>query len=583
MRKINSEFHTSFVSHEGMQLVNHDYYGCVELDKFACYIVVDGIETDGQTESAKIAADAVAMAFSEKPSISKGALRSYLRSAHKSLISDHGKTRMKASIAIVVTDYAKIRYAHAGNTRFALFRSGHQIRHSEDHSLTQQLARKNEIPKDKIAKHEERQNLTRYLGQEGRLNPAVSRKIKLKDGDILALFTRGFWEHCDPMDMSAAFQQAGKDPKAATELAERLLLDLHPEQIDNYTLAAIFVDKVYKDPNKGKKLKLLLSIGIPILLMLLIFGIVFYVRYQKKQENRRNMELYLLNGIEYIQGDNYLKAKDELKQAYDLSLKLKDGARTTEISNYQKLAEAVINADDLLSQEDYETAVQAYLHAADRAKYTDNLGKSYIDARLESATGFINVQDLLGLGDSLADQGNFSMAEEKYLAARSLAAKIYYLEGKKQAIESLNSLYEKMDQEVEQSKEQSQAEITASDFIVQGNTAFQSGDLVSAEMYYTMAKEKYEKLGDETMAASMEEKLSLIAAKQEADAQRLQEAAVHMERGSELQNKEKYADAKKEFILAREIYASLNDEENLKKTEAKIEIIDGYLTGSQKK
>lgn len=83
MRKINSEFHTSFVSHEGMQLVNHDYYGCVELDKFACYIVVDGIETDGQTESAKIAADAVAMAFSEKPSISKGALRSYLRSAHK--------------------------------------------------------------------------------------------------------------------------------------------------------------------------------------------------------------------------------------------------------------------------------------------------------------------------------------------------------------------------------------------------------------------------------------------------------------------------------------------------------------------
>lgn len=188
---------------------------------------------------------------------------------------------MKASIAIVVTDYAKIRYAHAGNTRFALFRSGHQIRHSEDHSLTQQLARKNEIPKDKIAKHEERQNLTRYLGQEGRLNPAVSRKIKLKDGDILALFTRGFWEHCDPMDMSAAFQQAGKDPKAATELAERLLLDLHPEQIDNYTLAAIFVDKVYKDPNKGKKLKLLLSIGIPILLMLLIFGIVFMYGIKK--------------------------------------------------------------------------------------------------------------------------------------------------------------------------------------------------------------------------------------------------------------------------------------------------------------
>ena len=98
-----------------------------------------------------------------------------------------------------------------------------------------------------------------------------------------------------------------------------------------------------------------------------------------------------------------------------------------------------------------------------------------------------------------------------------------------------------------------------------------------------MAKEKYEELGNEAMTTSMDEKLSLITAKQEANAQRLQEAAVHMERGSELQNEEEYADAKKAFILAREIYASLNDEENLKMAEAKIEIIDGYLTGSQKK
>lgn len=582
MRKQNSEFHMSFLSHEGTQLINNDYYGCVELDKFACYIIADGIETGDEAESAKTAIDAVAAAFSSHPSMSKRAIASYIRKAHSSLLSNTDQVRMKASITVVVTDYMKLRYGYVGNTRFNLFRGNYQIWHSQDHSLTQQMEKNNELPKDKVALHEERGNLTRYLGQDGLLVPQISKKIKLKDGDIAALFTRGIWEHCDQHDLSAAFMEAGKDPELAVLIVERLISDAHPEEIDNYTVAVIFINKVFVDPNKRQRLKLILSITIPVLIILLILGLVLFLTIRQTKEDRKNMELYLLNGIEYIQDDNYLKAQDELKQAYSLSLELKDSRRSNDISNYQKLVEAILNADDLLSQEEYEIAVQNYLHALDRSKYTDNLSQKYIEIKLKNATNYINVHDLLGLGDTLADRENYSMAEEKYMAARSLASQIYYTEGKNQAIEALTALYERMDKEIEGDKERSKSEITASDFIIQGNTAFQSGDMVSAQMYYTMAKEKYEKLGDAAMAASMDEKLKLVEEKGKEQEEQIKKADQHVKTGLRLQSEGDYANAKKEFIFAREIYAAVNEKAKLEDITAKIEIIDGFLTDSSK-
>lgn len=35
MRKLNSEFHTAFISEAGSELKNNDYFGFVELDRFA--------------------------------------------------------------------------------------------------------------------------------------------------------------------------------------------------------------------------------------------------------------------------------------------------------------------------------------------------------------------------------------------------------------------------------------------------------------------------------------------------------------------------------------------------------------------
>ena len=118
MRKQNSEFKTAFTSEADCDLKNTDFFGFVELDDYACYVVADGIDDQMDAVSARLAVAAAISAFSEAPSMGKRALRTCLRAANNALIQETGsKRKLKASVIIVVTDYVKLRYGQAGNVR----------------------------------------------------------------------------------------------------------------------------------------------------------------------------------------------------------------------------------------------------------------------------------------------------------------------------------------------------------------------------------------------------------------------------------------------------------------------------------
>ena len=71
MRKYNSSIKTAFISEAGSKLENNDYFGFVELDKYACYVIADGITQMRNSDSAKVAIEAVINAFHREPGISK--------------------------------------------------------------------------------------------------------------------------------------------------------------------------------------------------------------------------------------------------------------------------------------------------------------------------------------------------------------------------------------------------------------------------------------------------------------------------------------------------------------------------------
>ena len=166
MRKQNSEFLTAFTSEATGDIKNTDYFGFVELDDFACYVIADGIDDQLEAISAKLAVDAVVTAFSEAPSMSGRMLKKYLLAANRALLEANSKTTLKASIIIVLTNYVKLRYGQAGNIRLRLYRNGFIREQTTDQSLTMDLVRQERVPQDKVAIHEERNNLYTYLGQE---------------------------------------------------------------------------------------------------------------------------------------------------------------------------------------------------------------------------------------------------------------------------------------------------------------------------------------------------------------------------------------------------------------------------------
>ena len=187
MRKQNSTFKTAFISEAGSELENNDYFAFVELEKYACYVVADGLNELPDAKSARLATQTILLAFEENPSMGKRAILSYLEAANKALSTAGSREKLKASVVVVVTDYAKARYGYAGNTRLSLYRSGTVREQTRDMSLGNEAGKSGNLPEDALSRHEQRNNLHTYLGQGKGFHPYISKKQKLVKGDIFVL------------------------------------------------------------------------------------------------------------------------------------------------------------------------------------------------------------------------------------------------------------------------------------------------------------------------------------------------------------------------------------------------------------
>lgn len=578
MRKQNSEFLTAFTSEASNDIKNTDYFGFVELDAYACYVIADGIDDQLEAVSAKLAVSAAVAAFSEDPSMGKRTLRRCIRAANHALVTARSKLKLKASIIIVVTDYVCMRYAQAGNIRLRLYRDGFVREQSSDQSLAVDLAKDDRIPQDKVARHEERNNLYAYLGQERNFAPYISKKIKLAGTDVVALYTRDVWEHVDEGELKDVFADASDKPEETVASIEDLLLSRQPEDLRKYTLAVIFVNKIYQDPNRRRKIKKIILAVVLIVLVAALVTVVLVILHKRRQGKIADMQMKFADTIEYIQMNNYIRAQECCNETADLAQGLRNRKMQAEMGSYLKLIEAVIAADALMDGGEYAQAQSGYREAAIRARYADNLGLDYINDRLASTAGYISVYDYIYMGDLLAEKRMYDAAEEKYLEARAQASRLYFDKGREAAVAALDKLYEDQEeQEAAQEEERQQQlakEDSAANYVSQGDTAFAQGDYEAARVHYAGAMQKYEELGDDAQKevtagklAAAEEKCALKE-EQAAEAQEyMAQAAVAMAEGE-------FTDAGKYYLLARDIYAGLKDDDKVKEIERRMELLD---------
>ncbi len=575
MRKQNAEFLAAFTSEAASDLKNTDYFGYVELDDFACYVIADGIDDQLEAMSAKLTVDTVVTVFSEAPSMSRRMMKKCLKAANRALLEARSKTTLKASVIIVLTDYVKLRYGQAGNIRLRLYRNGFIKEETIDQSLSTDMVHEEKLPKDKVASHEERNNLYTYLGQKSDFHPHISKKIKLTNADAVALYTRDIWEHIDEGEMKDVFADASDKPQELVDTVEDLLMSRQPQDFGKYTFAVIFVNKIFTDPNRKRKIKRIMVIAAAVLSVLITAGIFLYVRYQKRQDKIAAMQKGYTDTIEYIQMDHYNRAKEVCKEAQTLAEELKDDKMQTELGNCLKLVEAVLAAQESLDNGAYQEAQKGFGEALIRSRYADHLGEGYIEERLAMTADYLSVYDYIYLGDTLAENLQYENAEEKYLEAKALATKLYFDEGRTEAIRSLEKLYEEQKAEKaaedEEMKNKLARETSAANYFAEGDAAYAQGDYESAKVFYQSAMQTYEALGDEAQQGMAREKIAAAEKKIQSFTAQGEEAASYIVQAQACETAGDYAGAKKYYLLAKDIYARQKDEAKLGEVERKIE------------
>jgi putative tetratricopeptide repeat-containing domain protein len=587
MRKQNSKFNTNFISEEGSSLKNSDFFAYAELDNFACYVLADGIEDVADSESAKEAVESIIAKFQEKPSISKGKIHGYLKHANEVLLKAEKYMKLKASIVVAVTDYENVRFGYAGNVRAKLYRNNKMFYKTIDTSLSSEMVSKEMISEDALSRHEQRSNLYTFLGQKG-FSPVISGKIKLVDTDILILYTKGVWENVSEGDIDNIFAESGKDPKDALLKVEAVLLDKNLGYIDNYTIAGIYIDKVFieSDTKKKKRRKLILIVSIVSVVVILgaIIALYFYKKYTK--ELKEDMNTHYEKMLKFIEMENYTKADTECEESIKKAESLRNKEMKDLLYHYEQVIEGIIEADEKYDVKSYKEAKPLYELILSEIPYADNAGLSYVRKRLDFISGYESVNLSLDNGDILFDSEIYDKARERYVDAKTEARDIGYEEGKLKAEAKLlavdQAIAKKDEGKQAEADKQSQNLKSANDMLSAGDEALSKGDFLSARANYNTAKDILEKSGESAGLSELEQKISTADKKISEGDEEKNKAGGYAVTADEAFLRGDFESARENYEYARRLYVKLKDEINTIEMDKKLSDVQKRIDEKEK-
>ncbi|MBR3745971.1 MAG: protein phosphatase, partial [Selenomonadaceae bacterium] len=488
MRKSNSIFRTAFVSEAGSELANNDYFAYVEFDDYACYALASGITDFETSNAAKEVVEHLILSFEEKASMSKSTLLQYMKETNERLLSGNHARRLKASVIMVVTDYEKFRYVAAGNVRLRMYRQGRFLMNSSDMSLASDLiAKGDETPLDR---HEERHNLYAYLGKKDFFRPFVSKVQKLQDSDIILLYSQGLWEHVDSQEIDEIIEGATDDPQVSVDTLEDVLLSRQPKNLKSYTAAAIFVNKVYRDPDRERKRLFYIKVAIGVVVVLLIGAIIFYIFHSIHRSKLEKLEKNKFHMTEYVKAENYVRAQESCKAALILAEDLHRKDDENELRDNLTLFDDIIKANDFIKTGDYYSAYDTYMNVLKDSAGVDKTTRSYIQRRINKMDSFINVVEFLKLGDSFFQQGNYDEAEGMYLKAIEMSNAVHDNTSREKAFAAIEKIYDKRASLRKEAadKADEKKQVAMSDAMKKGDDLLAAGDLDGARKAYLDAR-----------------------------------------------------------------------------------------------
>ena len=610
MRRLNSQFTTKYISEAGTRAENKDYFGFVEMDNVACWVIAEGYDKDTTISSAKLAVDTVISEFTKKPSLSKRTIKRCIKEANRQLKLQSSKFHLKASILVVVSNYTKLRYAVCGNCRFHIFRGSNILEKSHDTSLYQEMIQEQEIVDDGEKGIEESRNLLQYLGKQGHLKIKVSKKKKLQNEDILLMTTWGLWEKITTVEMLDTLEDA-KDAESYIDDLQDLFLSKQTNTVNNHTIATVFIAKVFQEKNYTQKIiKIAIMILIPVLIITAITAFVNWKAEKKRKEIIATVEKIEKRGDSYIAEEDFDRALREYENAVEQSEELKKktgkkGKQNTAIKERlevkQKTVEYLTDGEEAYSSQDYEAAQKSYNKALKEAKndidFYDLLDKDSIKQKQDFCQDAKYISSLIDLADAQVELADYITAAQNYSEAKQIAAE----NGDNTAINDINlkikemqsKMTEEMKQQIEQQQaeeekakqEQQQAEQAEKDaqeaqkkqletdggaIELEADALLAEGNTETAKQYYQQSLQMYKEAGSIEKASAVQKKMidADTVAKQQQNDVKAAEGDAYVLNGDNFLLENKFVEAIEEYKKAKDIY------NQVKNTDKMAEIIE---------
>ncbi len=241
-------FLTEMLTDVGGRKVNEDRCNFLEANGTTCWVVTDGLGGQGGGDVAsQLATDAVLSRFHQDAGVSAEVLRAGLLEADKAVASHQDRAPrlagMRTTAVVLLADSRQAQWAHIGDTRLYHFRRGQVVFQTEDHSVTQALAKAGEISRREIRFHEDRSRLLRSLGgqEEPRLS-ILDVPVALQPEDAFLMATDGLWEHVTETEMEAELAKSD-DPAGWLRRMQIRLRQRAVGGYDNYTAIGVLVQE----------------------------------------------------------------------------------------------------------------------------------------------------------------------------------------------------------------------------------------------------------------------------------------------------------------------------------------------------
>jgi len=240
-------YETGVANHLGNRNSNQDRFDIVETDEGVLLVLADGM---GGHFGGDVAAQALVDIARDRylnvmrPVAQPGRfLTEVIQATHEALVSYAAEQNLGnipgTTAVLCLIQHGHMDWAHVGDSRLYLFRSGLPVFRTTDHSYVEQLYQQGIIRRSEQDTHPRRNHITQCIGAMPQAPEVEVGKGKaLRLGDIVLLCSDGLWGALDDAQLGLMLQDEGSLDDVLERMAMRAEQISYPHS-DNISVVAL--------------------------------------------------------------------------------------------------------------------------------------------------------------------------------------------------------------------------------------------------------------------------------------------------------------------------------------------------------